>query len=134
MSIMCFVSCCLCEGAYASVHLIGSAHLSPTDSNSLVRHKLEDHGKVKTGQKYAQLYSLAVVSLLVFEHLLSLAFVAMVVFHGVDFGQNVNRSHVQEGPSGDQHEDADPELEHSKIVGLTLAEHKTKEDYHVHQR
>ena len=128
MSIMCFVSCCLCEGAYASLHQIGPAHVPLSDSNSLVRNKLEDHGKVKTGQKYAQLDRLAVVGLLVFEHLLGLAFVTMVVFHGVDLGQNVNRSHVQEGSSGDQHEDADPELEHSKVVGLTLAEHKTEED------
>ena len=108
--------------------------MSCKDSNSLVRHKLEDHGEVKTGQKDAQFYRLAIVGLLVFEHLLGLAFAAMVVLHGVDFGQDVNRSHVEERSSGDQHEDADPELEHTQVRGLTLAEHETEEEHQIHQR
>ena len=56
----------------------------------------------------------------------------MVVLHGVDLGQDVDRGDVKEGTGGDQHEDSDPELEHGEVCSLALTGQKPEENYHVH--
>jgi len=56
----------------------------------------------------------------------------MSVIHRVHLWQDVNGGDVEEGASGDKHEDADPELERSQISCLLLRCAETEVRDHVH--
>ena len=99
--------------------------------SSLVGDELEYHGKVHSSQEHTQLNRLAVVILLVFEHLLDRVGTVLVI-NSVNFWQDVNSGHIEERPCRDKHQDAYPELQRLQISGCLLSCAKAEEEEYVH--